>query len=308
MLCKHAACARRGSPHGRARRAARHPGRGARRQAGGDARSRRDAWTSPARSTFRRTAICRRTASWRRCRHQVEAAGVEFAWNTEVTRLARRGGTGRSAPRQRCGGEIEADEFVLCGGSWSPALARELGLRSADAGRAKATASRCRTPRQLPAICAILTEARVAVTPMGAALRFGGTMEIAGLNEDINPVRVRGIIAAVPKLLSRVQPADFDGVAAMARPASLLAGRPAVSRPHREVRQPRPIATGHAMMGVSLGPITGKLIAGMLCRRDSADRPDAALRGPLLTPRRLPRLRLLRPATCCRTCSAPSTR
>ena len=69
-------------------------------------------------------------------------------------------------------------------------------------------------PRRIPAICAILTEARVAVTPMGGALRFAGTMEIAGLNEDINPVRVRGIIAAAtPSTTPRSSAADFDGVA-----------------------------------------------------------------------------------------------
>ena len=41
---------------------------------------------------------------------------------------------------------------------------------------------------------AILTEARVAVTPMGTSLRFGGTMEIAGMDQSINPARVQGII------------------------------------------------------------------------------------------------------------------
>jgi len=39
----------------------------------------------------------------------------------------------------------------------------------------------------------------VAVTPMGAALRFGGTMEIAGMDERINVERVRGIVRSVPR-------------------------------------------------------------------------------------------------------------
>ena len=46
-------------------------------------------------------------------------------------------------------------------------------------------------PRELPRLCSILTEARVAVTPMGGSLRVGGTMEIAGLDNTINPARVR---------------------------------------------------------------------------------------------------------------------
>ena len=68
-------------------------------------------------------------------------------------------------------------------------------------------------PRRSPTICAILAEARVAVTPMGGTLRFAGTMEIAGLNEDINPVRVRGIVAAATHYYPEIQAADFEGVA-----------------------------------------------------------------------------------------------
>ena len=90
-------------------------------------------------------------------------------------------------------------------------LAQELGLRlPMQAG--KGYSLTLPQPRQLPQICSILTEARVAVTPMGAALRFGGTMEIAGLNEDINPRRVRGIIKAVPHYFPDVPPEDFDGI------------------------------------------------------------------------------------------------
>ena len=42
------------------------------------------------------------------------------------------------------------------------------------------------SPASLPRVCAILSEARVAMTPMGGALRFAGTMELAGIDEGIN--------------------------------------------------------------------------------------------------------------------------
>ncbi|MFN0067152.1 MAG: FAD-dependent oxidoreductase, partial [Limisphaerales bacterium] len=123
------------------------------------------------------------------------AAGVEFLWETEVTGWRRQGG--RLAAAQTSRGELEADEFVLAGGSWSPRAAEGLGLKlPMQAG--KGYSLTLPQPRQLPQLCAIFTEARIAVTPMGGALRFGGTMEIAGLNEDINPRRVRGIVRAVP--------------------------------------------------------------------------------------------------------------
>jgi D-amino-acid dehydrogenase len=112
--------------------------------------------------------------------------------------------------------------------------------------------------------CAILTEGRVAVTPAGGILRIGGTMEIAGLNEDINPIRVRGIMAAVSRYYPDLQPADFDGVQPWRglRPCS-PDGLPYLGRTARYSNLV--VATGHAMMGITLGPITGKLTADILC-------------------------------------------
>jgi len=120
-----------------------------------------------------------------------------------------------------------------------------------------------RQPRRLPQLCAILTEARVAVTPMGGALRFGGTMELDGLNERINPVRVQGIIKSVPRYYPEFGPADFAGVTPWCglRPCS-PDGLPYVGRSARYANLA--VATGHAMMGLSLGPITGKLMAQVL--------------------------------------------
>src|SRR5207253_241765 len=90
-------------------------------------------------------------------------------------------------------------------------LIRGLGLRlPLQAGKGYSVT--LREPRQLPTICAILTEARVAVTPLGDALRFGGTMEIAGLDERINPRRVHGIIKSIPQYYPAYKEDDFAGL------------------------------------------------------------------------------------------------
>ncbi|MBI5775264.1 MAG: FAD-dependent oxidoreductase [Verrucomicrobia bacterium] len=209
---------------------------------------------------------------------QCAMMGVQFRWETEACKLhLERGrvisiGARAASPRTDsvsgeppAGGlrpEIEADEFVLCGGSWSPCVARELGLKlPMQAG--KGYSLTLPQPRQLPGIPCIFTEARLAVTPMGGALRFGGTMEIAGLNEDINPARVRGIVNSVPGYFPEFTARDFAGVQPWCglRPCS-PDGLPYLGRTAKFTNLA--IATGHAMMGLSLGPLTGRLLAQIL--------------------------------------------
>jgi D-amino-acid dehydrogenase len=128
-------------------------------------------------------------------------------------------------------------------------------------------------PKRLPAICSILAEARVAVTPMDGALRFGGTMEIAGLNQSISGPRVNGIIKSIPKYFPEFKAEDFRDVPVWCglRPCS-PDGLPYLGRFSRYPNLSA--ATGHAMMGLSLGPITGKLMAEIL----SDEKPAIDLR------------------------------
>jgi len=192
-------------------------------------------------------------------------AGTQFHWNTEV-QAGRRQGNRVSALQIRTSTgqaqEIVADEFVLCAGSWSTQLARGLDL-SLPMQAGKGYSLTLREPRQLPGLCAILSEARVAVTPMGDNLRFGGTMELAGLDETINPVRVRGIINSVLRYYPRFKEADFASVQPWCglRPCS-PDGLPYLGRTTKFSNLT--IATGHAMMGLSLGPVTGQLVAEVI--------------------------------------------
>jgi len=193
---------------------------------------------------------------------QLEKLGAKFIWESEA--LSFKTGNDRQVRTIEISGgkEVEGDEFVLCGGSWSPQLAEKLQLNiPMQAG--KGYSLTLPKPRELPQICSILCEARVAVTPMGDTLRVGGTMEIAGLNEDISPVRVRGIIDSFCRYFTSFQPSDFDGVQPWRglRPCS-PDGLPYLGRTMKFDNLS--IATGHSMMGLSLGPISGKLMAQIL--------------------------------------------
>ena len=187
-------------------------------------------------------------------------AGVEIRWDAEVTGWAWRGDRIQAA--QTANGEVTGDEFVLAGGSWSPQLVKELGVRiPMQAG--KGYSLTIERPKQLPALSYIFTEARLAVTPMCGALRFGGTMEIAGLDLTVNPARIRGIVRSAGRYFPAFPPETFDGIPAWSglRPCS-PDGLPYIGR--TRVVQNLSVGTGHAMMGLSLGPITGRLLAEVL--------------------------------------------
>lgn len=191
---------------------------------------------------------------------QLAKAGTRFSWETQVTGWSVR--EGRIEAMRTSRGPIAADEFVLAAGVWSSELARGLGLRlPMEAG--KGYSLTLEAPPRLPRICAILSEARVAVTPMSGALRFGGTMELAGIDTDVDLARVRGIAESVPRYLPDFSPSIFRDVRAWCglRPCS-PDGLPYVGRwPYAANLV---FATGHAMMGVSLGPVTGELVAEIL--------------------------------------------
>lgn len=194
---------------------------------------------------------------------EVERAGVQMQYDTGVNGWRSSGDRIDALRTDRAvGTELTADEYVVCAGIWSPKILRDLGIRI-PMQSGKGYGLTLDKPASLPRVCAILSEARVAVTPMGNALRFAGTMELTGIDESINPARVRGLVNSVAQYFPDVTPAHLAQATVRSglRPCS-PDGLPYVGRVPRFTNLS--IATGHAMMGMSLGPITGKLIAEIL--------------------------------------------
>ena len=188
------------------------------------------------------------------------ANGVNFLWHTQMQGFKRDGRRLRAV--LTTAGEIEADQFVLCGGIWSDRMIQSLGVRlPMQAGKGYSVT--VPQPVELPALCELLTAARVAVTPMGDALRFGGTMEMSGLNEQISMRRVEGIVAAASRYFPAFKRSHFDGIAPWhgLRPCP-PDGMPFLGR--TGAADNLVVATGHAMMGLSLGPVTGAIVARLV--------------------------------------------
>ncbi len=163
--------------------------------------------------------------------------------------------------------DYKADEYVLAAGSWTPLICRKIGISMLlQAGKGYRINCFRPTGIQYPAI---LTEAKAAVTPMNGFTRFAGTMEIAGISKNVNPVRVNAIAAAAHRYYPEVELTEEEKRDASSglRPVT-PDGLPYIGRSSK--CKNLTIATGHAMMGWSLGPATGKLISEIIDGRSTS--------------------------------------
>ncbi|MFN0727990.1 NAD(P)/FAD-dependent oxidoreductase [Polaribacter gochangensis] len=157
--------------------------------------------------------------------------------------------------------EISADEVVLAAGSWSSLVSKKIGLSLLiQAGKGYRMNVARETGITMPTI---LMETKVAVTPMSGYTRFAGTMEMNGINHDINPVRVNAIADAVKKYYKglEITEEEKNDVQCGLRPCS-PDGLPFIGKSAKCTNLT--VAAGHAMMGWSLGPATGKLVSEII--------------------------------------------
>lgn len=152
---------------------------------------------------------------------------------------------------------FDADEFVLACGSWTSKLASLLNLNIPIQG-GKGYSMDVFRPTGI-SIPAILLEAKVAVTPMENFSRFAGTMEFSGNNTMVERQRVEALAKAVKTYYKGVEinQEEKNKATSGLRPVS-PDGLPFIGKTSKYDNLT--IAAGHAMMGWSLGPITGKLV------------------------------------------------
>lgn len=187
----------------------------------------------------------------------LETHGVQIHRNTEVININKNGGKITSVTTKEQ--EFTGDAFVIATGSWSPVMAKLAGL-NVPLMPGKGYSFMVENPAKKMSIPSILCEARVAVTPMNGSIRFGGTMEIGKINHHINMNRVEGIVGSIPKYLPdfKLPLPEKKDIWYGFRPCS-PDGLPYIGM--SEKYNNLAVATGHAMIGLALGPATGKLIS-----------------------------------------------
>ncbi len=190
--------------------------------------------------------------------------GLELREKTEVLGFGKQGR--RVEIVDTTHGQFAANQIVLCGGSWSPSLVADLAL-SLPVQPAKGYSVTLRKPDRCPQIPFMLVEAKVAATPMGDKLRFAGTLELAGMDLSINRRRVAAIMKAVPDYVPEWSPGTLDMIEIWRglRPCT-PDGLPFLGR--AAAYDNLTVAAGHAMIGLSLGPVTGQLTARLVQGQD----------------------------------------
>jgi D-amino-acid dehydrogenase len=189
---------------------------------------------------------------------EVEQKGVKVLTQTEVIELQVRENIVESVVTTR--GQFKTDTIVLAAGAWSSNLVRNLGIKI-PIQPAKGYSTTFYEPNLCPSIPLMLSEVRVAVTPLNGRLRFGGTLELAGLDLSINQRRVEAIRRGATQYLPQIE-AKREEVWRGLRPCT-PDSLPVIGRSRKFDNLV--IASGHGILGVSLGPVTGKLVAQLVC-------------------------------------------
>lgn len=154
------------------------------------------------------------------------------------------------------GDPVMADRVVVATGWQSDELLAPLGVRLPLEG-GKGYSITVPQPAVQPKGAMYLLEDRVAVTPFDGALRLAGTMELGTADPRLNPGRIAAIEAAARRSLTAW---NDEGALRWAGFRPMLPdGLPAIGPiPGRDGLF---VATGHAMLGVTLGPTTGEVLA-----------------------------------------------
>jgi D-amino-acid dehydrogenase len=193
---------------------------------------------------------------------EAEKLGLRLRTDVEALGFARQGRRVRAVETTR--GPVPCEAVVLAAGSWSPGLGRALGLRL-PVQPAKGYSVTYRAPAAGPRMPLLAAEARFAITPMeaedGPVLRLGGTLELAGLDLSISRRRVEAIRRGARRYLALPEEPPLLEIWRGLRPCT-PDGLPLLGRPRNWDNVV--VATGHAMVGMSLGPITGRLVAQLL--------------------------------------------
>jgi D-amino-acid dehydrogenase len=171
--------------------------------------------------------------------------------------------SGRAVCARTSRGEVSADAFVVAAGAWTPMLSAALGV-NLPIQPGKGYSATFSGGWNIPSIPCFFEERQVVFTPWAGGCRLGGTMEFSGYDDRLNRARIDALTAAASEYLAtrnlgRLEeewygwrPMTSDGVPIIDRVPSM---------------ENVVVAAGHNMLGITMAPATGRLVADLITGR-----------------------------------------
>lgn len=190
-------------------------------------------------------------------RRLLKANGVKIIENQRIKEIA---GNGTASVVKSETDEFAADEFVIATGAWAPEMNVQLGCRI-PIQPGKGYSITMPRPKLCPRFPMLLEEAHVGITPFDTGYRIGSTMELAGYTANIDPKRLEYLIQGATEYLKEPTAQPIQEQWYGWRPMT-WDGLPYLDRSPKFANVM--LATGHNMLGISMGTATGKLVAEMM--------------------------------------------
>ncbi len=188
---------------------------------------------------------------------QAEAQGATILTGTEVVGFETR--HGRISAIQTSNGGFAADDIVLAAGAWSSLVAKQLGERlTMEPAKGYSVTARRPSANHGPSRPIAVDDYKLAITPLGDDFRFSSTLELAGFDLSINEKRLAANRQGLHRVLPGLEHAEVKETWSGYRPLS-ADGLPLIGRSKGIGNLI--YATGHGMMGMTHGPITGKVVS-----------------------------------------------
>ena len=160
-------------------------------------------------------------------------------------------------------GEVTADHYVFATGAWSTAMAAALGC-PVPIEPGKGYSITTTRPRTCPRHAMLFAEHRVGATPFDDGFRLGSMMEFSGFDATIPSRRIQQLIDSARHYLHEPageevletwcgwRPMTWDSLPVIGAVPGLANGV---------------LATGHHMLGMTMAPATGRLVAEIIGER-----------------------------------------
>jgi D-amino-acid dehydrogenase len=193
-------------------------------------------------------------------KNYLEKRGGRFQLNTTVTGFEKSNDKITAVITDKA--KFDCEQVIIATGSWLPIVAKMMGIKLLlQPGKGYShTYQHIQKNIKYPAI---LVDGRCAITPWGQQLRIGGTMELSGINNKVLINRMQGIynsakdfypglkidFPSVDKIWNGLRPVTPDGLPYIGKASA-----------YKNVV----IAGGHAMLGISEGTGTGKIVSQLI--------------------------------------------